>query len=127
MTETTAGVEQRQYWLCCGSFNRSAHRRACIEAQSGHPERCRFGTRDEHDDWGRTRAEQPRPTASPAGVAAENEACAAIAETFCDNDLQVMLPPLREKIATAIRARMGEGRWPRMQQPSRSTKPKLNT
>lgn len=38
----------RPYWLCCGGIDPQVHRRGCIEAQSGHPERCVFGTASEH-------------------------------------------------------------------------------
>lgn len=40
---------ERQYWLCCGSTDPLQHDRQCVEAWLGHPERCRFGTRREHE------------------------------------------------------------------------------
>ena len=45
---------QNPYWLCCGSLDprhttQDAGR--CIEAESGHSERCRFGTREEHSNF----------------------------------------------------------------------------
>lgn len=38
----------RPYWLCCGGIDPQVHRWGCIEAKSGHPERCVFGTAAEH-------------------------------------------------------------------------------
>jgi hypothetical protein len=45
--------QELRYWLCCGSCDH-AHRPACLEAKSGHPERCRFGTAAEHSAWQKT-------------------------------------------------------------------------
>lgn len=39
------------YWLCCGSFVYTHGAERCYEAESGHPERVRFGTAKEHSDW----------------------------------------------------------------------------
>jgi hypothetical protein len=36
------------YWLCCGSVNPHQHHSFCSEAKAGYPERCRFGTAEEH-------------------------------------------------------------------------------
>jgi hypothetical protein len=36
------------YWLCCGSLHTHHHYSSCSEANSGNPERCRFGTFEEH-------------------------------------------------------------------------------
>jgi hypothetical protein len=44
-------MSEESYWLCCGSRSPSHSDRACLEAQSGHPERCRFGTASEHSAW----------------------------------------------------------------------------
>lgn len=40
-----------KYWLCCGSLDikhMDSRARSCREREAGHPERVRFGTRDEH-------------------------------------------------------------------------------
>jgi hypothetical protein len=36
------------YWLCCGSVSPHQHHSFCSEAKAGYPERCRFGTAEEH-------------------------------------------------------------------------------
>jgi hypothetical protein len=36
------------YWLCCGSLHQHHHYSSCSEAKAGNPERCRFGTVEEH-------------------------------------------------------------------------------
>jgi hypothetical protein len=36
------------YWLCCGSVSPQQHHSFCSEAKAGYPERCRFGTAEEH-------------------------------------------------------------------------------
>ena len=36
------------YWLCCGSLDIHHHYSSCSEAKAGNPERCRFGTVEEH-------------------------------------------------------------------------------
>ena len=36
------------YWLCCGSLDPHHHKRSCSEAKAGYPERCRFGTIEQH-------------------------------------------------------------------------------
>jgi len=48
-------TESKPYWICCGDEN-PAHNGKCIEARVGHPERCRFGTQEEHTAWGKARA-----------------------------------------------------------------------
>ena len=45
------------YWLCCGSLDIRHHHTSCSEAKAGYPERCRFGTAEEH----RKRMEKPTP------------------------------------------------------------------
>lgn len=47
-------MNEQPYWLCCGSTDRehaSARKRNCLEAHSGHPEHCRWGTRTQHREW----------------------------------------------------------------------------
>lgn len=39
--------EEEPYWLCCGCKD-PRHNKLCLEAKTGHPERCRFGTASEH-------------------------------------------------------------------------------
>jgi hypothetical protein len=44
-------TENTKYWLCCGSrdpMHSDDRARGCIESLIGHPERCEFGTRDDH-------------------------------------------------------------------------------
>lgn len=43
----------QKYWLCCGSLDpmhSDKRGESCIEAKSGHPERCKFGTVEENKD-----------------------------------------------------------------------------
>jgi hypothetical protein len=40
-----------KYWLCCGSHIHNAHKDGCNEHLTGHPERRRFGTAEEHSLW----------------------------------------------------------------------------
>ena len=44
------------YWLCCGSLDIRHHATSCSEAKAGYPERCRFGTVEEHQK----RMEKPK-------------------------------------------------------------------
>lgn len=51
---TDNAEKQKPYWLCCGSLDPQHSTQCaglCIEARSGHSERCRFGTKDEHSKW----------------------------------------------------------------------------
>lgn len=43
--------ESGHYWLCCGSLKYPHGEKTCHEAQSGHPERVRYGTAKEHSEW----------------------------------------------------------------------------
>lgn len=38
----------QSYWLCCGSTDYLKHKRGCNEKEMGHPDRCRFGTAEQH-------------------------------------------------------------------------------
>jgi hypothetical protein len=52
----TAQMPAGGYWLCCGSRDPSHQDERgcrCLEAESGHSERCRFGTAVEHSEWQR--------------------------------------------------------------------------
>jgi hypothetical protein len=40
-----------KYWLCCGSHSLTTHKDDCFEHLTGHPERRRFGTAEEHSLW----------------------------------------------------------------------------
>jgi len=54
-----------RYWLCCGSKDKrhnDERGKTCIEAKSGFPERCRFGTADEHSLWSKKQSTDLQPT-----------------------------------------------------------------
>jgi len=51
--EYWADPERKKYWLCCGSTEYPHGAENCIEAWSGHPERVRWGTAEDHGEWGR--------------------------------------------------------------------------
>lgn len=65
-----------RYWLCCGSTAPKHGEKFCVEAQSGHPERVRFGTQKEHSDWQRSQ-QAAQPASTPAVVASNTDADAA--------------------------------------------------
>lgn len=48
--------KKQKYWLCCGStdpMHSDKRGNSCYEAKAGHPDRCRFGTVEDHGKWGR--------------------------------------------------------------------------
>jgi hypothetical protein len=53
------------YWLCCGSLHTHHHYSSCCEAKSGNPERCRFGTVEEHQKrMEKTQPKEPQDVSS---------------------------------------------------------------
>lgn len=47
-------ILDKKYWLCCGSLHpghKGKRANSCFVAKEGHPERCRFGTAEEHGIW----------------------------------------------------------------------------
>lgn len=48
-----------KYWLCCGSHIQNIHKDNCNEHLTGHPERRRFGTAEEHSLWAKEAYTKP--------------------------------------------------------------------
>lgn len=47
-------MSNTKYWLCCGStdsYHGPERVGQCTEARSGNPDRCRFGTREDHKEY----------------------------------------------------------------------------
>jgi len=69
-------MSEQKYWLCCASVNPLHHASGCIEGKSGHSERCRFGTSDEHSAWSKPEPGQPAAVQHTDDIAVDRFAAA---------------------------------------------------
>ncbi len=47
-------MSNTKYWLCCGStdsYHGPERVGQCTEARAGNPDRCRFGTKEDHKEY----------------------------------------------------------------------------